>query len=163
VMAFSDEMIRALVRTAAYTDPRDERHLSDTLILRRDKIGAAYLGVVTPLVDFALSADGRLSFANAAEAAGVSPAPRGGYRIDWAYFDNSTAAISPIGETTSAPGGQAMAPALLRDQPGSLVRARVTPIDPPVAEWRPVDAYFRRAADRWTLVGLDRGGVLAQK
>ena len=58
VMAFSDEMIRAIVKTGEYSDAAAERHLADVLIKRRDKIGAAYLPAVNPLVDFALGWDG---------------------------------------------------------------------------------------------------------
>ena len=40
VMAFSDEMIRAIVKTGQYTDPQAEQLLADVLIQRRDKIGS---------------------------------------------------------------------------------------------------------------------------
>src|SRR6185436_10606196 len=102
VMAFSDEMIRAIVKTGLYTDSQAERHLADVLIQRRDKIGAAYLVAVNPLVNLTLSGDGRLSFENAAVAAHVAPPPRGGYRVRWARFDNHTQAVTPIGESTIA-------------------------------------------------------------
>src|SRR5690606_946823 len=39
VMAFTDEMIRAIVKTARYSDPAAERLLADVLIERRDRIG----------------------------------------------------------------------------------------------------------------------------
>ena len=41
VMAFSDEMIRALVKTGQYSDPQAEALLAKVLIQRRDKIGHA--------------------------------------------------------------------------------------------------------------------------
>jgi hypothetical protein len=163
VMAFSDEMIRALAHTAGYINPRDERYLADTLIKRRDKIGAAYLGAVTPLVDFALSPDGRLSFDNAAVAAGFLAAPPGGYTLSWAYFDNHTSAVVPIGETRSETGQPSAAPGPLREQAGSLVRVRVTPGDQPPKTWKPVDAYFRHVPGGWTLVGLDRGAMIREQ
>ena len=97
VTAFSDEMIRALAQTAAYTDPGEARYLADTLIQRRHKIAAAYLNAVTPLVDFSLSADGHLSFDNAAVRAGVATPPHGGYDLTWAFVDNRTAAVETIG------------------------------------------------------------------
>ena len=157
VMAFSDEMIRALVNTAGYSKPEDARRLADILIGRRDKIGLAYLVAVAPLIDFALSPDGELTFANAAVQAGVAAPPRGGYEITWSSFDNATEAVTAIGEPAIVPGERAQAPAL-RTTPGSFVRARVRAIDPPVAGWAPVDAFFRRTGDRWALVGLDRRG-----
>jgi hypothetical protein len=159
VMAFSDEMIRALVKTAHYSDPAAERHLADTLIQRRNKIGAAYLVAVNPLVDFNLSRDGELSFTNAAVAAGVASPPRGGYRVTWARFDNATSSATPIGEVTIASGNRAMAPAPLPDVAGTFVRVRVSVIMPAYETWTDVHAYFRRTAGGWTLVGIDRRGV----
>jgi hypothetical protein len=50
----------------------------------------------------------------------------------------------------------------LRKQPGSFVRVRVSAIDAPVETWTPVDAYFRRTPDRWTLVGIDRQSAAVQ-
>lgn len=46
-------------------------------------------------------------------------------------------------------------PRALRDTPETFVRVRVTQ-DAAPATWIPVDAYFRRAAKGWTLVGLER-------
>ncbi len=43
VMAFSDELIRAIVKTGHYSDPKAEEHLGTVLIKRRNKIGQAYL------------------------------------------------------------------------------------------------------------------------
>ncbi len=66
LMALSDEAVRAAVRAGHYSDPRAERFLGDALIQRRDAIGKAFLVKVNPVVDPRLSADGRLSFGNAA-------------------------------------------------------------------------------------------------
>ncbi len=43
VMAFTDEMIRAVVKAGEFSDPKAEALLADVLIKRRDKIGRAYL------------------------------------------------------------------------------------------------------------------------
>ena len=59
-MAFTDEMIRAAVRTGQYSDPAAEKHVADTLIARRDAIGRAWLTNVNPVVDPALDASGTL-------------------------------------------------------------------------------------------------------
>jgi hypothetical protein len=129
------------------------------LIQRRDKIGAAYLVAVTPLVDFELSTDGRLSFDNAAVTAGVATAPPGGYRVKWARFDNATGALAPLGEGTIAPGERPSAPASLPADDGSFVCVEVSAVAPQHGTWAPVKAYFKRAADAWTLVGLVRSGA----
>ena len=151
VVAFSDDLLREIAGSAGFTNPDDAKHLADTLIERRNKIGKAYLTAVTPLVDFALS-NGQLTFANA--AAGVAAKPRG-YEIVWAYFDNATGAITSTGNALSVTSERAPAPPL-RDAPGTIVRAQVRAIDPSNPDWKPVDAYFRRAGDRWILVGIDR-------
>ena len=44
VIAFTDEMIRAVVRTGQYSDPAAEKHVADTLIARRDAIRARVAG-----------------------------------------------------------------------------------------------------------------------
>ena len=155
VTAFSDEMLRAVVTAGRFSDPAAERHLADVLIARRDRIGAAYLPRINPLVDFTLDAGGVLAFANAAVDAGVAPAP-GGYRAAWAEYDNASGESHPLGESRSA-GTRLEAPAALPPRPGAFVRAAVRAVDPPRAAWtRPVHVYFRRAAEGWTLVGLER-------
>ena len=49
-MAFTDEQIRAAVKTGGFTDPAAEKLLADVLIKRRDKIGRAYFSRINPLV-----------------------------------------------------------------------------------------------------------------
>jgi hypothetical protein len=160
VMAFSDDMIRAIVKTAAYSDPAAERHLADTLIQRRDKIGRAYLSGVNPLVNLALSSDLRLSFENAAVAAAVAAEPQDGYRVSWARFDNDTGALAPLGESTIGARDRAQAPAGVTDAPGTFVRVTISAVRPPHDAWStPLHAYFRRDAEGWTLVGVDRQGA----
>jgi hypothetical protein len=155
VAAFSDEMIRAIVKTGGYTDPAAERHLADVLIQRRDKIAAAYLVAVNPLVNFALSTDGELTFDNAASASGGAQASRE-YHVTWSGFDNTTSALTPIGESTVASGASARAPGPLPSSPGTFVCVRVTAVEPPYETWKPVRAYFRRGPGGWTLVGIER-------
>jgi hypothetical protein len=156
VMAFPDDMIRAIVKTAMFSRPEDERHLAEVLIQRRNRIGASYLTAVIPLVDFELSRDGRLSFANAAVTAGVASPPGGGYRVRWERFDNHTGTSAPIGETTIVAGERAAAPGPLPDAAGAFVRVEVRSVAPAHAAWAPARACFRRTSSGWTLVGLSR-------
>ncbi len=156
VMAFSDEMIRAIVKTGEYTDPQAVQILGDVLIERRDKIGRAYLNAVNPVMNVRLSADGALAFDNAAVKAGVAEAPAGGYVVQWSRFDNNTGESSLLGTSTASGDGRTKAPASLPSEPGSYIKLEVRAVQPPNPSWGvPVTVFFRRA-DGWRLVGLER-------
>ena len=153
--AFSDEMIRAAVKTAEFSDPQGvQRLLGDVLIKRRDKIGQAYSPKVNPIVHPALDAGGTLTFANAAVDAGVAPAPSG-YRARWFTFDNATGDTSPLGESTgSAP--RLNGPERLPATPGAFVQVDIAADGGPASWQRPVQAWFKRTADGWRWVGFSR-------
>ncbi len=157
VAAFTDEMIRTVVRSAAYSDPAAEAHLADVLIQRRQKIAAAYLPAINPFVDFTLSPDGRFAFRDAAVAAGVATPSPAGYRIGWASFDNATGESRAIGPSTTEVQMQAPAPGSLPPAPDAFVRIQVAAIEPAgTASTRPASVYFRRTPDGWKLVGVER-------
>jgi hypothetical protein len=159
VMAFTDDMIRAAVHAGEYTDEAAEKYLADVLIARRDRVGRAWLTIVNPIVEPALSATGELTFVNAAVAAGVAKEPRGGYRAQWFRFDNATGESVSLGESTAP----MMQTTLVSRQPlpsdaGTYLRVDVNAIDPPHPSWsEPVRLYFRRWSDAWQLIGLQRG------
>lgn len=54
VMAFDRPILEAIVAEARFTEPAAAAYLVDTLLARRDAIGAAYLDGVTPLDHFAV-------------------------------------------------------------------------------------------------------------
>jgi hypothetical protein len=157
VMAFSDDMIRAVVKTGSYSDPKAEDLLTGVLIQRRDKIGRAYLPAINPVVNVALDAAGNLTFENAAVAAGVAPPPPGGYAIEWHRFDNATGQIaSALGSSTAGPDGRSSAPAALPADPGAFIVVQIRAVQAATAAWStPVHAYFRRSGG-WKLVGFER-------
>ncbi len=157
VMAFSDEIIRAIVKTGQYSDAAAERHLADVLIKRRDRIGKAYLPAVNPVVDLALDASGTLTFVNAAVQAGVASAPAGGYEARWFRFDNETGETASLGSPMASTGLRMQTPVPLPAEPGRYVKVELSAADPTHPSWKePVQAYFRRTADGWKLVGLER-------
>jgi hypothetical protein len=157
VAAFSDDMIRAIVRTGGYSLADDERLLADVLIQRRDKIASTYLGAVNPLVGFTLSSDGVLTFGNAAVEAGVAQAPSGGYRATWSAFDNATGTATLIGSPTSGDGLQIAAPVALPTAVGTFLRVGVVAVDAVHGSWaEPVEVFFRLTSGGWRLVGVER-------
>ncbi len=155
VAAFSDEMIRAAVKTGQYSDPAAEQYIADTLIARRDAVVRAWLTDVNPVVDPALAADGTLTFGNAAVNAGVAPAPAA-YRVAWHAFDNAARTATPIGEAMTVAAPRASAPGTLPAAPGGFVRVDISADGADPAWAKPVHAYFRRAAGGWQLVGFER-------
>ena len=155
VMAFSDDLIRAIVKTGEYSDPAAEKYLGDVLIQRRDKIGRAYLAKINPVVDPTLDASGVLSFGNAAVQYGVTSAARG-YTAAWHTFDNATAETRPLGQTTGAQSSM-KAPAGLPGATGAYIRVDISADHPDHPTWKePLRAYFQRQAAGWKLVGLER-------
>jgi hypothetical protein len=156
VMAFSDEMIRALVKTGKYSDPAAEKLLADVLIKRRDRIGRAYFSRINPVVNLSLDPTGVLRFENAAASAGMLKGPLT-YTVSWAVFNNTTGQATPLGGQMKTETGQIAAPKQLPQSSGAYVTAEVRVVDPPHAPWaNPVRATFRRSDSGWKLVGLDR-------
>jgi len=156
VAAFTDDMIRALVKTGGYSDEAAAAYLADVLIKRRDKILAAYLPKINPIVEPALDEAGTLTFGNAAVSARVAAAPTG-YRATWFRFDNLTRKVTPIGSEANAKEPRIAPPAPLPTEAGAFVKIQVSAEQPPHESWsKPVDLYFRRVGGGWKLVGLER-------
>ncbi len=157
VAAFTDEAIAAMVRMGRLSDGRAERYLVDTLLERRDKIAATWLTNVNPLVDFVLDREARtLTFENAAAAAGAAT-PASTYRASWAVFDNLTGVAVEVGPDGAGPRPRLAVPAELRAESPDFIRARVSASHAAHPAWEvPVIVYFRRTADGWETVGLER-------
>jgi len=154
VAAFSNEMIRAIIHTGKFSDPRSEAAISDIMIKRREKILRAYLPAVNPIVDPHLT-DAQLTFDNAAVTADVAKAPER-YRAVWSEFDNATGETRPISDTISTTTTFEV-PAGLATGPNTFLQVELSAASKEYPSWnRPIRAYFRRDADAWTLVGLER-------
>jgi hypothetical protein len=155
VAAFTDDLIRAAVHTGQFSDPAAEQYLGDVLIKRRNKIASVYLTAVNPVVAPRLDANGRLTFENAAIAAGVATAPVA-YRASWMLFDNATDETRPLSDTQSATT-TIEGPRNLPTGSGSMVAVDIAADSDAYPAWkRPVRTYFRRVGDGWKLVGLER-------
>jgi hypothetical protein len=154
VMAFSNEAIRALVEQGQYSDPKAAEYLTEVLIKRRNKIGAAWLTKVTPLVDFRVDGSGKVTFANAAVDAGVAEPPRE-YQVSWGTFDNATGVATPVGSSSVTTATSTTLPATLMDR--DYVRLEVSAVHDKYPNWKePVRVTFRREQGNWKTVGLER-------
>ena len=155
IAAFSDELIRTAVKAGEYSDPEAEKYLGDVLIKRRDKILSLYLNAVNPIVNPRLDASGSLTLENAALAAGVAKG-QPTYRASWMLFDNATGATKPLSMTDSKTTTLA-APAGLPTAPGSYIQVDISADLAEQAAWKePIKTHFRRTAQGWQLVGLER-------
>jgi len=157
VAKFSDEGVRAAVARAQYREPGAAEYAAKTLIERRDKVLRAWLPGVNPIVSPALDDEGVFTFRNAAVDAGLAGKPAG-YLVQWHQFDNADGdgpgdAIGPEVRVTEP---RAAAPLeSLKGTEFAAVRVRTEHAEFP--HWAdPVTVYFRREADGWRAVGLER-------
>ena len=155
VANFTDERIRAIVAKARYSDPAASEYIAKTLIARRDKVLKAWLTGVNPVVSPALSADGVLTFRNAAVEAGMA-SPASAYVLAWSAFDNATgSAIGPAQETRVDSPRAPAPPSILQGHDFISVVVRTVHTDYP--SWNvPVTMVFRRTPQGWQPVGLER-------
>lgn len=157
VMAFTDEMIRAVVKTGQYSDPAAEKLLGDVLIKRRNKIGEAYFTRVNPLVNFSVDDSGVLKFENAAETAGIAKG-QGSWTAAWSIFNNDSGALTPLGDSASD-RNQISAPRALPSGSGSYVAVDIKAVNPAYPAWAaPARVTFQRTTSGWKLVGVERLG-----
>jgi hypothetical protein len=156
VMAFTDDRIRAVVRTGQLSDAAAERHLASVLGKRRDAIGRTYLTAVNPIVDPHLDETGRLTFANAAVEAGFGELPAS-YHATWYHFDNATGQTRSIAETHSATTVMLLPAALMPTGRDRFLQVEISADSARHPSWRqPVRVFFRSTSAGWTLVGLER-------
>ena len=145
VSKFSDEAIRGVVAKAGFTEPAATDYLTRMLIARRDKVVAAWINGVCPVVDPVLSADGALTFANAAlDARAATPPER--YDLQWFRFDNVADSRTPVGAAITASSGSARAPEGLLAT-GEFVGVTIAGRHPQHPGWAvPATFFFRRSA-----------------
>ena len=157
VMAFSDDQIRAAASTGAFTDPEAEKLLSEVLIERRNRIGQVYFARINPLVSFALTDQGALTFENPAVRAQLAKAPAKGYEATCYRFDNNSGKSDALGAAVTAMEGRMQCPGTLPAGGDAIVRISIRALEPEHQPWTvPVEVYFRRSGTSWTLIGVER-------
>jgi hypothetical protein len=154
IVAFTDDLIRAVVHVGEFSNPDAEKYLGDVLIKRRNKIASVFMTAVNPIVSPRLDGNGRLTFDNAAVAAGVAKAPTA-YHASWMQYDNATDQTQPLFSAQSATT-TIDAPSSLATGAASMIAVDIS-ADSDYPAWkRPIRTFFRRAGNEWKLVGLER-------
>lgn len=161
---FSDEMIRAIVRTGQISDARAETYLADTIITRRNKVVAYWISRANPLDAFVVRPAGagdrwRLGFDNAAVRVGAAR-PGAACRIRWSRLDNLTGREESVGDEVSVEGFLADVPETWGppdDVGDRYLIARISSEHADFPQWRaPVEVALRRRAERADVVGIVR-------
>ena len=156
VSKFSDAMIRAIVAEGAYTDPKATDYIAATLIKRRDKVLAAWLNQVNPVVDVTLDGAGALAFSNAAVDANAAT-PADSYTLRWFRLDNAVDTTTSVGEQVTIRDLRAVAPPALLTGGSNYIGVTMTATHPKQPGWaRPATFYFRRVDNAWQTVGVER-------
>lgn len=157
VSKFSDATIRGVIEKARYSDPAATEYMTNTIIARRNKVVAAWINGVCPVVDPVLASDGTLTFANAAIDARAATAAEG-YTLQWFRFDNATDARTSVGQPMTVSALSARVPDSLLGA-GDFVGVTITAAHAEHPGWAtPATFFFRRGASAtWTLVGVERG------
>jgi hypothetical protein len=156
VARFTDDIVRAVVEKARYSDPRATTYLTDTLIKRRDKVLRAWLNIVNPSDEPALTASGALTWRNVAVAAGMADAAQS-YTLRWFAFNNATHEKQYVADAQTVSVLEASAPASLLQSPNDYIGVTITAQHPQQTAWaKPATFYFRRSGGGWTWVGAER-------
>jgi hypothetical protein len=83
--------------------------------------------------------------------------PEKGYEISWFRFNNATGQSESLGPAMTSIAGPFPPPAALPRADDAFVRVSIRAIEPDHAAWKvPVEVYFRRSGENWTLVGVER-------
>ncbi|MGB2713336.1 MAG: hypothetical protein WBC51_04095 [Vicinamibacterales bacterium] len=156
VAALNEDAIKAVLSTAKYSDPAASEYLTRIVLERRTKVLSTWLNATNPLVNVTMSPSGELTFENAAEKAGVAKAAER-YSVQWSRFDNDANQHEPYGTEVTSTTPRIQAPAELLAPRPDYVAARLRAHHADFPAWsQPLMAYFRRSADGWMLVGLER-------
>ncbi len=148
VMAFSDQQIRAIVKTGQYSNPEAEKWIAARLIDRRDKIGEAFLTAILPLDRFTVKED-QLVFEDLAVKHHLLSSQD--YAVQWSRFNNDT---NDTEEKTLLPGETTfrLPSLLLESDEGEYFAADIHGGDPK----KMITVYLRKKLDGVEVAGIDR-------
>ncbi|HWP49574.1 MAG TPA: hypothetical protein VNM22_20615 [Candidatus Limnocylindrales bacterium] len=165
VMRFTDEMVRAIVKTGQISNPEAENFLVKTLLQRRDKILHYYLNQINPLDDFRLvipettpqttpeqpeEATPFLNFKNLGVEARISTA--NSYEYQWFRFNNQDGSTEPLTEIQSS-----ASPSIPVPQDASpYLMVRIRTLSPNQENWKKKVEVFIRNIPEKSVVGIER-------
>ena len=92
-MAFTNDEIRAIVKTGQLSDPAAETYLANTLIARRDKIGRQWLATMNSFDNFAI-VEGELEFEHLGSRLDLAREPA--YQTQWFAIDVVSETRRPV-------------------------------------------------------------------
>jgi hypothetical protein len=141
VMAFTNDQIRAIVKTGEYSDPRTEDWITKALIARRDKVGRGFFQWVLPLDRFQVR-NNLLEFDDLAVVHEFVPSRS--YTFTWAVYDNRAQSRTRIPDATTA---------RVPNSDAEYLAANIHAGDPKLA----VTVYLRKRSPNREVVGIDRG------
>jgi hypothetical protein len=152
ILRFSDEMVRAIVKTGKIADPEAEDYLVRTLIKRRDKIIRHYLPQTSPLDEFRIEREGAstsLNFVNLMLTSGLSDSDV--YQYEWFQLDNLTGALTNLTQSTTA--SQTKIPVPQGNSEFLMVRIQSNGAEK--TDQHSIDVYLRNQANP-KIVGIER-------
>ena len=160
VMCFSDDQLRAIVKTGQLSDPRAEAYLTKTLIERRDKVGNFWLNRVNPLDQFRVDGNALL-FDNAAVRLLKGVPAADSYQAQWHRFDNRKQTQEPIGSKLTTKEQRLDIPPAAFDGPsdgvGHYALVDITTQGSHHPGWaRPLRVYLRKSNTGVAVVGIER-------
>jgi len=152
ILRFTDEMVRAIVKTGELSNPEAEDYLARTLIKRRDKIIRHYLPQTSPLDEFGVVSDSdtpSLSFVNLMLSSGMAESDL--YEYEWFQYDNSTGTLTNLAETSAT--DQTRIPIPPGNREYLMVRIHSNRISE--GDKHKIDVYLRNQANP-QIVGIER-------
>ena len=146
VMTFTDDDIRTIVSTGRYSDPRAEAWIAESLIERRNRIGATYFAKVLPLDDFEV-VDGELQFEDLEVRYGFVGSRE--HAVRWGTFDNEAETRQRIGADSTS---HELPPQAAAAAAGTYFAATITAGEPD----KSVEVYVRKETSGFEVVGVER-------
>jgi hypothetical protein len=156
VMRFSDNAVRAVVKTGKFDDPRAEDYVLRVLLERRDKIIRYYLAQINPLEGFqtttASAGERNLEFVNLGVQAGLASGCMCEY--SWHRYDNQTGTITALGAPASTPSLKIRVPA----DSAEFLMVRISSNCPAQPKWKSAVEVYLRNGSSPSVVGIERAG-----